>query len=304
MELNQIKYVVNVAECKSFSKAAAKLSVSQPTLTQQIGKLEAELGVLLFNRTTRTISLTEAGMDFVTYAIHILEDFDVLKDAMKKHAVLNDGSLHIGIMPDASLFGLTACLSKYATSYSNVHIAINQASSRELASELLGNKLDVAFIDHHELENWVVSSLDLHFLKKEPIYLALPKNDRLSDSASITISDIKGQDILRYKCSEAFDSAVLRSFARAGIPYQAKRDYFSLRQLYKEIAGGHGISFIPASLCNTSEEGICFREVVPQIYSSLAIATSKNQKTTKVVHDFIKYISANMSKKEKAHEHS
>ena len=113
MELNQIRYTVNVAECKSFSKAAAKLSVSQPTLTQQIGKLEAELGVLLFNRTTRTISLTEAGMDFVTYATHVLEDYDVLKETMKKYADINDGRLNIGIMPDASIFGLTSFLSKW-----------------------------------------------------------------------------------------------------------------------------------------------------------------------------------------------
>ena len=167
MEISQIRYVLYVAEYKSFSKAAQQLSVTQPTLTQQIGKLENELGVSLFRRTTRTVSLTEVGLDFVTYASRVMESLEDLYEVMRMHKSSMNGIIHIGIMPHASHFNLAKRISAFAYRNDLMTLDINQASSGELAAELLDRKTDVAFIDLKSIDEHLHASLELTLLCQE-----------------------------------------------------------------------------------------------------------------------------------------
>ena len=295
MEINQIRYVIRVAEQRSFSKAAQDLSVSQPTLTQQISKLEAELGVSLFNRTTRSVSLTEAGADFVSYALRIIDDIDTLNDIMRKHTMLSFDSLHIGIMPHIALFNLPKYISRYFSYNDNISINISQASSEELASELLENKLDVIFIDVQELTDWMKSMLDIRFLKNEPILLAMSKDNHLSSYESIRISDLESCSFWRLHSFESVNSIIEQAFYRVGLSYRFSRNFYSVSDLFDELAGTNAVSFIPRSLCTTHNSSICFKEVTPPLNCTLAIAVSKKQASSKAALMFINYVSTKIN---------
>ena len=292
MELSQIRYVLRVAEFKNFSRAAQDLSVSQPTLTQQISKLESELGVPLFNRTTRSVSLTAAGTDFVSYAVRIMEDLENLNDVMRKHNTLSFDSLHIGIMPHISLFNLPRYISRYFSNNETVSVNISQASSRELAAELLENKLDVAFIDTQELDSWRLSLLDICPLKKEPILLAMSKTNRLASADIVNLYDLDAANLWHLRCFESVDDVITQVFRATGIGYHTRRDFDSVSSLFDAIEKQNGLAFIPRPLCKTDNDHICFKKTNIPISCSLAIAVPKKQLSSDTVKSFLEYVTS------------
>jgi len=295
LELSQIRYVLRVAEFKNFSKAAQDLSVSQPTLTQQISKLENELGIPLFHRTTRSVSLTAAGADFVSYAVRIMEDLENLNDVMRKHNTLSFDSLHIGIMPHISLFNLPRYISRYFSNNDTVSVNISQATSRELAAELLENKLDVAFIDTQELDSWRLSLLDIRLLRKEPILLAMSKANRLAAAETVNLFDLDSANLWHLRCFESVDDVITHVFRSAGVNYHTRKDFDSAAGLFRAIEQYNGMAFVPKPLCTTNSDGVCFKKTNIPICCSLAIAVPKRQLCSDTVKSFLEYVTSKIS---------
>lgn len=295
MELSQIRYVLRVAEKKNFSKAAQELSVAQPTLTQQIGKLESELGVALFNRTTRSVSLTDAGVDFVTYASRVMEDIENLHDIMNTYTAFSSGSISIGVMPHVSLFNLPHYISKYAARNENVNINIIQAPSKELTTELLDNKLDVAFIDEHELDDWMLPSLNIRHIRKEPLYLVMNASSPMAKNKRIELSWLDNSNILRYRGFEALEEIEKRALSTQSISYHVVGEYYSQESLFNAISENKGIAFVPGSMRIHDNENICFRRCSPSITCSLSAAVSKNQTVSVEQNALVEYLSLKLS---------
>jgi DNA-binding transcriptional LysR family regulator len=295
--------VLRVAEFNSFSKAAQDLSVSQPTLTQQISKLESELGVTLFNRTTRSVSLTTAGTDFVSYSVRVMESLDNLNEVMRKHSTSFFDGLHIGIMPSISLFNLPGHISRYFSNNDQIYLNISQAPSKELASELLENKLDVAFIDVAELDSRTSSLLDIHLLKKEPILLAMSTTSRFASEEFVNIYDLDGANLHHLRCFESVDNVIHRIFKITGINYHIRKVFSSVSSLFDELEKNNGMAFVPSSLCTTNHKHICFKRTNVPVYCSLAIAVPKNQLSRNEVKSFLEYVTSKISVSSKEGNH-
>ncbi|MDD6320519.1 MAG: LysR family transcriptional regulator [Oscillospiraceae bacterium] len=144
MELSQLRYVVMLAEVSNFSKAAEKLFVTQPALSQQISALEDELGVKLFRRTTRKVCLTDAGVCFVQHAKKVIEDMETLEQAMRLRSQEVSGSLSVGLLSTLSHLNIPEYLSAFSKAYPNIRVNLKIAWSNELIDQVIDQSLDAA----------------------------------------------------------------------------------------------------------------------------------------------------------------
>jgi LysR family hydrogen peroxide-inducible transcriptional activator len=146
MEIHQLEYVLALAKYHHFSHAADEICVAQSTLSQQVGKLEEELGVLLFQRTTRTVNLTPAGREFITYAMKIMAEIHQAKQAMQDHITVERGEISIGAIPIIGILGLTSLIASFQKSYPNLHVELLEDASGRLIELLQASEIDVAFL--------------------------------------------------------------------------------------------------------------------------------------------------------------
>ena len=146
MQIQQMRYVLAAAEKKSFSAAAKALFLSQPSLSQQILHLEKELGVSLFVRHSKSVSLTEAGEQFVTAARRILNEVDQLAENMKKYSILEAGTLRIGMLWIAGYLQLPRVITDYHQLFPLISYQLHVEGSNTLMRMLAARQLNAVFV--------------------------------------------------------------------------------------------------------------------------------------------------------------
>lgn len=149
MELHQLEYVLAVAKYGGFTRAAEEINTSQSALSQQIGKLEHELGVNLFLRTTRSVQITPAGKQFMTYAERILGDVSDARRCIEEYLSEGKGPLLLGIMPAIGYYKIPHLLSSFQKLYPEVSLGICEDQCCELLHLIREAKIDAALIHYH-----------------------------------------------------------------------------------------------------------------------------------------------------------
>ena len=164
MELTQLRYVLQLASTSNFSKAADRLYITQPALSQQINVLEEELGLKLFRRTTRKVTLTETGEEFVRGAREVLDRVGELQRTMALRRREVGGTLSVGLLSTLSHLNITEYISSFHKVYPNIHIDLQVAWSSELINRVLDRELDAAITNIHILPgNQLDSRLNVRF---------------------------------------------------------------------------------------------------------------------------------------------
>ena len=179
MELRQLKYFVEVAKLGSFSLASKSLYITQSTISQQIGKLEEELGVQLLTRDTRHVALSDYGEQFLPHAIEVIEDAQMCSDIIRDVKDLNTGSLRIG---STYSFGplLRQSVRDFYSLYPHVRLSLFSASWAELQQKLLDRELDIALAYKSSVSDERIESKLLF----ENRLCLIGRKDELSDCAS------------------------------------------------------------------------------------------------------------------------
>ncbi len=146
VELHHLRYVVKLAKCLHFSKAAAELSITQPSLSQQVLLIERELGVRLFERKTRSVELTAAGENFVVYADRVLVEWERLQEAMRKQSATKKGKLRVGTLLNMARMDLNTQVLAFSKVHPFIRISIGEmVGSYELIKQLEEDTFDVVF---------------------------------------------------------------------------------------------------------------------------------------------------------------
>ena len=147
MELRQLAYVVKIAEERNFSRAAEKLHITQPSLSQQLSRLERELGLALFKRSTNSVELTHAGAVFVEKATHILDLVEQLRREMEDIAELRRGRLVIGSLPITGAHLLPRVIPVYRATYPEIELVLVEETTRNLEKLTADGGTDVTMIE-------------------------------------------------------------------------------------------------------------------------------------------------------------
>lgn len=193
IELFQLEYVVALSKYLHFTKAAEEINVSQPTLSHGIKKLEEELEVQLFIRSTRSILLTTAGKEFLIFAKKVLTEVQNAKYAMSSHANLNKGSIRIGAIPTVSYLGITSIIASFQRSYPGINMDIIEEDSNVLVNKMHSLDLDVAFISQN---NSQVYDFKTYPLIKDKLVLLVERNHKIAAKNRINLSDIADEKFL------------------------------------------------------------------------------------------------------------
>lgn len=244
MDLYVMRYVVALAEYQNFSLAAQACYIGQSALSQQIAKLEKELGISLFYRHPRGASVTEAGEEFVRRARNILQLSDALQSEMALHAGLRRGTLNLGIITSLQCIDFGGLLSSFCEHYPGISVNTIQGGTHRLLQQLVERKLDLAFL------NKPVSGLPagISFLKLgEDLYrLAVPNSHPLAAFERVNLSQLKDFPFIFHEASQVAAELCFNACQQAGFtPDIICRSASPTTSLYM-VQGGLGIALLPS----------------------------------------------------------
>lgn len=298
MELNQIRYVLRVAELQGFSNAARSLGISQPTLTQQISRLEAELGVRLFTRTTRSVSLTNAGRDFVIYGAQVLDAKNNLLEVLGAYKTATNGIVRLGIMPDAGMLGYSHVFSDFSSKYPDVQLEISQASSEDLARELLDFKVDIAIINARQVNANMTRFLEISTLLEENVCALVASNHPLAHRRSVHFTDLADCKAVLFEDAQSVPAEVLRAMRSAGCQPRASEACSKFDALLAQVAQG-GLSFLPPSLLTRfHSDGVAAVPLEPPFLYNVSLALASNRNHLFTTASLRSYLLESLSGKE------
>lgn len=179
MNIEQLQYVVALAKHQHFSKAAEEVYLSQSSLSKQINKLEKELCVKLFDRTTRTVQLTMAGQSFLRHAKQILYEIEAAQQDIQEYTGIERGKIVLGTIPVISYFGLTSLITAFHKMYPGIELKIKEAESKTLLNLRRSREIDIAIITQKEDADFF-NSFVLYPLVNDELVLVTEKFHPLS----------------------------------------------------------------------------------------------------------------------------
>ncbi len=256
MNINQLRYFVAAAEAKSFTSAAAQYYISQTAVTQQIKALEEIVGVPLFDRTSRPISLTPAGNAFLIDAKAILERVNGAMDRVQEASVGFVGSLRVGYTKGYEDSELSKTLRAFRSEYPNVLISCYRNDTDALAAGLLRGEYDIIFTwDSTELakdKNTVT-----HAVESDPLMVAVYSAHPLASRKTLQRSELRNEGILYMTPSSTGESAGDQHFfdlyRNAGYAPNIVFRSNDAESILMMVAAGEGISLLPSYV--TKEHG-------------------------------------------------
>ncbi|NGQ97322.1 LysR family transcriptional regulator [Brevibacillus sp. SYP-B805] len=244
MELRQIRYVLAVAEEHSFSRAAERLHLAQPSLSQQIAKLEKMCGVTLFHRLPQHVELTDAGMRFVQVAQQIVDQVDGLEREMRSYAQGESGRLLVGSLPITGEYVLPPVISDFARAYPGVELQLVEERSSQLEQLLARGKIDVSLLTMPIAD----PSLYAEPAFREEIYLALPPTHPLAGEDEVDLARLGDQPFILLKEGQGFRQISLMLCEQAGFRPRIVFESSNIHTVQSLVAAGMGVSFAPAMI--------------------------------------------------------
>lgn len=257
MDIRQLECFVAVAEELHFRRASEGLGLSQSALSERVSAMEHELGARLFFRTTRQVSLTQAGSEFLQDAKRILNDID-RSVANVRHSA--DSDLHhirVSGVDEAISMLLPRALLAFRQTDPKVHVQILEISSSEQHSqELITHRTDVAFVRTQQEDEFITSEL----LHRQPIVVVLADSNPLSSSRSLSTSDIADQPIVGYPkhARPILHEALWSGFRKIGTQPNIVCEIIDKSTLLQFVAHGLGIALVPAWVKNIAPSGVSF----------------------------------------------
>lgn len=263
MEMRHLRYFVAVAEEGSVTKAAARLGMQQPPLGQQIRALETELGVALFDRAAKRISLNANGEVFLQAALRLLADADDMVDHVRRFNKGERGRLTVGFTSSASMHHLAPqILRAFRDAYPLAQIEVQESETYELILALEQRRIDAAFL-HIAVNQF--PALTSQVLAEEGLVVAIPIDHPLAREPAkpITLPMLAGQPFVVYRRTDGpgLFSEILRAFDAAGIKIDIIDQVNRLIAAINLVAAGRGLTIVPASVRVLHQGAIVYRPV-------------------------------------------
>ena len=294
MEMQQFRYVVAVARSGNFSRAAEQCHVSQPSLSQQILKLEDELGERLFDRMKRAAKLTPQGEAFLRRAIRILEEVDGAKrDAADARDLLR-GSLIVGVLPTIAPYLLPGMLAKFTEKFPGVEIVVQEDTTARLLKLARAYEIDFALASRPIQD----ASLEVRDLFTEELLLALPPEHPLVRRRTISAADLDRERFIVMKESHCLGDQVLSFCDARDLHPRISFRSAQLETIQSLVCTGLGISLIPAMAVQPGRSGApMYRSLrAPRPVRKITAVWPKQRPLGRAATEFLKMIPARFGK--------
>lgn len=240
--IRQLQFFVAVAEEGAVARAAQKLSISQPAITEAIKALEADLGVVLFERHSRGLNTTYQGHQFLRHAKTILANIADARRTFLENPSEGEGSLMLGVTSLVAGYVLSDVLARYRRAYPNVRVQAIEDNGDYLEHLLIGGELDVAVMVTSNLRDRMALQTDI--LEVSPYRLWLPSGHRLSAQQSISIEEVTSEPLIVLTVDE-IEEATLKLLGALGRKPEIAFRTRSVEAVRSLVATGAGVSLLP-----------------------------------------------------------
>jgi DNA-binding transcriptional LysR family regulator len=292
MDLRQLRYFVAVAEELHFGRAADRLTMTQPPLSQQIQALEQELGVPLFARTRRSVALTPVGAQWLPEVRRVLADAAALPGLARRLARGEVGSLSLAFVSTADYGVLPSLLRQYGERHPDVHLQLREATSDVQIEALLSGEIDAGLVIPPRP---VVFPASLAYLPlvHEPLVAAVPEGwrpaGRRASVTKIALADIAQAPLIIFprRSAPAFYDIITGYYAAQGLAPRIGQEAIQMQTIVSLVSAGMGVALVPRSLCNLRRTGVVYLELdgpVPEIETGLVW---RRQAATPALQSFV-----------------
>ncbi|HWY75917.1 MAG TPA: LysR family transcriptional regulator [Verrucomicrobiae bacterium] len=294
MEIHQLRYVVAVAQAGNFSRAAEQCHVSQPSLSQQILKLEGELGERLFERMKRVVKLTPHGEAFLRRAIQILHEVDAARREAAEAKELLRGTLTIGALPTIAPYLLPETMAEFTKKFPGVEIVVHEDTTARLLKHALAYEIDFALVSQPINEE----RLSLRHLFVEELLLALPPTHPLTRKRNISAGDIARERLIVMKEGHCLGDQVLHFCERNDWQPQISFRSAQLETIQALVSAGLGLSLIPAMATRNGRRKMpeyrSLRSPKPQ--RKIVVVWPKQRAPSRCANEFLRMLEARFVK--------
>jgi len=244
VQLYQLRYFVCVAEERRFTRAAARLHVSQPSVSSAVAALEAELGAPLFHRERNEVTLTAAGEVFLPWARQVLADCEAGVSAVRDLLGLRRGHLSLGATPSLATHVLPPVLASFHASRPGLEITLHEAGSGELVERLEAGEMDLAVVILPVNRPWVTTTA----LMTEKLVLAVSAGHQLAGRSCVEVAELAKVPLVMFKDGYDLRSATLSACQEAGFNPVVAMDGLEMDGALALVAAGVAAAVVPESV--------------------------------------------------------
>jgi LysR family transcriptional regulator, hydrogen peroxide-inducible genes activator len=288
MEMHQLRYFVAVARTGTFSRAAGECRVAQPSLSQQIQKLESEVGDRLFERTRRRAILTPAGALFLPHALSILETAERGRQEIREMSGQVRGQVLLAALPTIAPYFLPEIIRLFREKYCGVELIIHEEVTLQLVRGLEENEFDLALISDAAPN----PRIRVENLFSEELLLCLPAGHPLVRQRVVVAADLQQEKFILMQEGHCLGGQAQRFCQTKGLRPQISCRSAQIATVLAMVQAGLGISLIPEMARNHGPEvGIVYRSLdgtPPQ--RTLVLAMSRRRKASRCVLELAKFI--------------
>jgi DNA-binding transcriptional LysR family regulator len=292
IELRQLRYFVAVAEENHFGRAAARLHMTQPPLSQTIQALEASLGTPLFLRTKRSVALTAAGLALLPEARRILQQAGTLPDLARRAASGESGLLSLSFVSTADYSVLPPLLREFRERYPQAQIDLREATTDVQIEDLMQGRIDAGLLIP-PLHDKAKAELDYLTVLSEPLVLAAPEGVKaLRGKTSVMLKTVADLPLIIFprRIAPAFHDAILGCFRDAGLTPRIGQEAIQMQTIVGLVSAGMGIALVPQSVSNLKRPGVEYKLLSGKTVPVETGLAWRRDNTAPVLHTFLELL--------------
>lgn len=287
MTFEQLSYFIAIVENDTFFDAACEMNISQSSLSKQIMKLEKELDLTLFDRTTRSATLTQAGEFFYNEAKQLIEHYKLTLENIQIFKSLHENKLHIAVLPIQTQYNLNALFNSFRKENPDIELQITEVEDDRLIEGISKNEYDLIIARETMFDK---SQFTIYQLAKDELIAAISSEHKLSQRDKLTFDDIKNENFILMNPYTSIYQLCINKLKENNIDANIIRTART-ESIIGSVAINEGISLLPKSNFEVfHQKNINTISLEPQIALSVVLAKHKKTASNIAIKEFIKFV--------------
>jgi DNA-binding transcriptional LysR family regulator len=289
MDLRQLRYLVALSEERSFTRAAAREHIAQPALSQQIQRLEREVGLPLVERTTRSVVVTDAGRLLIARARTMLAELEAANEELQSLRGVQTGHVRIGAMHTMGPVDLSLMLASYHRLHPGIELTVREQSSEELAEMLRIDEIDLAFLSVTErIES---HGLGLHQLVSEELAVLLPPGHRLADRDAVPMRELADEQFVSFREGSRLRELLVVASRQNGFEPKVMLSSNEPQRIRRLVSRGMGVAILPQSDATGPGADVAVRRLTrPSLSRDITLAWRHGRRHPPAVARFLSMV--------------
>ena len=284
MEIHQLRYFCAIARAGNFTRAAEQLGIAQPSLSQQIKRLEKDLKTTLFERLGRSVRLTSSGEGLHRMALEILQQ---VAEAESRIAALNEGydSLRVGVIPTIMPYFIARRIGDFVRRFPRVNPQFREETTSQLVQALQAGEIDLAVVSLPVPKADLVCSE----LFREELLLVVPRKHPLTGHSPVNLQDLRNERLLLLREGHCLREDVLTACTRAKAELRSVFETDQMESIFELVRSGFGLSVVP-EMASSKASGCTLVRLHNKSYRRIGYIRARRHLVSRPMREFISWL--------------